>query len=273
MTSEGHVGLDELADAAEGLVDQRRADAIEEHLAGCARCRADADALAEVDGTLAAAPPLTMPDDVFARLQGVVVGEQRRRAEAEQRAARRDPVAGSYGNGSGRYDGDRHRPHGPYGTGGDLPGLGGRFPKPHLADQFSATVAPRHRRARFAAGAAAAALLASAVGFGGYVLSASAGTAEPPSDQPVVLNQNTLGATASRQLQHGDLNAYRFTRAWLCVRTVTEGRITGIRSSVLDGQSGYLVIVHRDDTVRAVFVSGCDSGDPQAGPSATIGRG
>jgi hypothetical protein len=51
---------------------------------------------------------------------------------------------------------------------------------------------------------------------------------------------------------------------------VTDGRITGIRSSVLDGEPGYLVFVHKDDVVRAVFVSGCDTDDPQAGPSATV---
>jgi anti-sigma factor RsiW len=258
---DGHIAIDELADAAEGLVDADRSRVISAHLAGCQRCRADADALVAVQQSLAAAPSVAMPEDVFARLQGVVGSEHDRRADQLDRRSAADP---------GRFvDGHRH-PTGPYGSGSGLPSIGGRFPKPYLADHYNQTLGRRHHRARFAGGALAAALLASTVGFGGYVLSASAGTAEPPADRPVVLQQNTLGAAASAELERGDLDAYRFTRAWLCVRKVTDGRITGIRSSALDGRSGYLVFVHRNDVVHAVFVSGCESGDPQAGPSATV---
>jgi hypothetical protein len=48
---------------------------------------------------------------------------------------------------------------------------------------------------------------------------------------------------------------------------VTDGKITGIRSAVLRGEPGYLVFLESDSNKHAVFITGCDSGDPTAGPT------
>jgi anti-sigma factor RsiW len=44
MTAQ-HLSVDELADAAEGLIDPERAGFAESHIAGCADCRAQSEAL------------------------------------------------------------------------------------------------------------------------------------------------------------------------------------------------------------------------------------
>src|SRR5690606_251245 len=100
-----HIDIDELADAAEGLVSGDRAAEIAQHLAGCPDCTANADALNEVHRLLADAPVEVMPDDVFARLQGTLAEEQRQRETAgpgyhDSPSAR--PAATSYRTESGR---------------------------------------------------------------------------------------------------------------------------------------------------------------------------
>ena len=71
----GHVSLDEIADAAEDLLDPDRAAAIDAHLRGCADCRSQADALAAVTARLAAAPRSAMPPSVARALQAAVAGQ------------------------------------------------------------------------------------------------------------------------------------------------------------------------------------------------------
>jgi hypothetical protein len=73
----GHLGLDRLADLAEGLLDADEAAGAREHLAGCAVCRTEATALAELPAGLAAlgAEPAPMPADVAAALDDALAAE------------------------------------------------------------------------------------------------------------------------------------------------------------------------------------------------------
>ena len=71
---------DELANAAEGLLDPERAAFAESHIADCPDCHAQSDAGA-VSATLQAEPARTMPEAVAHRLNGVTAAEHVRRAE------------------------------------------------------------------------------------------------------------------------------------------------------------------------------------------------
>ena len=77
-----HLTTDELADAAEGLLDPERAAFAESHIADCPDCHAQSDALRAVSATLQAEPAPTMPEAVAHRLNDVVAAEHVRRAEA-----------------------------------------------------------------------------------------------------------------------------------------------------------------------------------------------
>lgn len=259
-----HIDIDELADHAEGLLTPERATAVSHHLAGCEECRTDAAALTEVQDVLADAPAVPMPDDVFARLQETVTAEQRRRETEGARHPMGDRSGQAPRIGTGRP---------PYVDGSGHPSItgGGRFPKPNIAEHFTETTQTRRGlRAKLAGGAVAAALLASTAGFGGYVLSASSGTDEPPTDQPIVAQNSQSLASSAASAAAGDLDAYRFSKTWRCVRKVTDGSITGIRSTVLGGQHGYLVFLDSGSGAHAVFVYGCDTGTPTAGPTVKV---
>jgi hypothetical protein len=259
--SPAHIDIDELAEAAEGLVGPERAEQISRHVAQCETCSSNAEALSEVRHLLETAPAEIMPDDVFARLQGALSSEQQQREDAghdyygQSPSGRSEKLPTTYKTETG----------GPTITGG------GRYPKPPLAESFAAKL-PRGRRlrARFAGGALAGALLASSAGLGGYVLSASAGTDEPPADHPVVISSERLAEAAAAEAQRGKMNAHRFSRAWQCVKQVTDGRVDGIRTTVMDGQHGYLVILRENDQSRAVFITGCDTDNPRVVSSAKI---
>ena len=73
-----HPTRDELADAAEGLLQPTEAAVVDVHLAGCAACRATTGAFSEVGTVLAQAalPAPVMPAAVAQRLAGVVALEQ-----------------------------------------------------------------------------------------------------------------------------------------------------------------------------------------------------
>jgi anti-sigma factor RsiW len=77
-----HLTTDELADAAEGLLDPERAAFAESHIADCPDCHAQSDALRAVSATLQAEPAPTMPEAVAHRLNDVVAAEQVQRVEA-----------------------------------------------------------------------------------------------------------------------------------------------------------------------------------------------
>ena len=63
-----HRSIDELADAAEGLLDPDRATLVESHLARCPECRGQSEALREVTAALRTDVSPPMPDAVAHRL-------------------------------------------------------------------------------------------------------------------------------------------------------------------------------------------------------------
>lgn len=227
-----HVALEELAEAAEGLVDPEHAAVIEAHLSECDACRAQAEALRQVAARLAAEPRPVMPPDVFARLQTAMT------AESAARAARVVPLV-AY----------RHRP---------------------TLGTFGAELHPPSRK-RWAAPLLAAAAVATLVGFAGYVLSASAGLNEPPTVAASVRTTD-LGTQAGALKQAADLSPHRFSKAWQCARQVTAGRIVGLASTSVDGGPALLVYTRRDGQTEVTVVTGCASGSPTAGPSAPVTR-
>jgi anti-sigma factor RsiW len=78
MTAQ-HLSVDELAEAAEGLLDPERAALAESHLAGCPDCQAQSEALREVTETLRAEPAAPMPEAVAHRLYQIIAAENARR--------------------------------------------------------------------------------------------------------------------------------------------------------------------------------------------------
>jgi anti-sigma factor RsiW len=232
-----HLTTDELAEAAEGLLDPERAAFAESHLAGCPDCHAQSDALHAVITTLQAEPAATMPQTVARRLQDVVAAQQVQRAEASVKRSGPDSVAS-------------RQPRATLGT------FGEDLDKP-----------PR----RWALAALAAAAVAAVVGFGAYVISASAGLNEPPA--VAAINSRDLGADA-RALEQasGGLSPHRFSQAWDCARRVTDGRITGLAASSLDGTPALLVYTEADESTQVTVVTGCGEGTPSAGPSALLPR-
>jgi hypothetical protein len=72
--TDDHLSTDELAELDEGLLAPEAADAARAHLDGCDECRARLVAIAAIRTTLGALPPVTMPDDVVARLDAALAG-------------------------------------------------------------------------------------------------------------------------------------------------------------------------------------------------------
>jgi anti-sigma factor RsiW len=231
-----HPSIDDLADAAEGLLDPGRSRWVAEHLPGCPVCRQTAAALSQVSQTLAATPAPPMPPPVAARLGATVAAESARRASLPGASAQ--PV------------GLRSRPR---------PSLG------RLADQ------PRPVWWRRWAPALGVVVTAAAVGSGGYVLSAAAGLNEPPVVAAVVSTGDL--ASEARALQTGrDLDPHRFSRAWFCGRTATDGRITGLVRARVDGTPALLVYTRDDGSSRVTVVTGCLARRPSPAASAPLGR-
>jgi anti-sigma factor RsiW len=126
-------------------------------------------------------------------------------------------------------------------------------------------------KSRWALPAVAAAALAAVVGFGAYLISASAGLNEPP--VVAAVNSNDLGSEA-RTLEQaaGGLSPHRFSQAWDCARQVTDGRITGLAASTVDGTPALLVYTKSDGSTLVTVVTGCGAGTPSTGPSAVLPR-
>ena len=126
-------------------------------------------------------------------------------------------------------------------------------------------------KSHWALPAVAAAALAAVVGFGAYLISASAGLNEPP--VVAAVNSNDLGSEA-RTLEQaaGGLSPHRFSQAWDCARKVTEGRITGLAASTVDGTPALLVYTKSDGSSLVTVVTGCGAGTPSTGPSAVLPR-
>jgi anti-sigma factor RsiW len=238
----GHHSLDELSDwAADGLEPGRAAE-VGAHVESCPDCAEEVAALREVTQLLAAAPVPAMPADVFGRLSGVVAAESQRRSAAAHRRAQHGPG------------------HGAAGLLAD--------PRPTLGS-FDARTKVR-RPARVLGRVLVSLGVAAAVGFGGYVLSATAGLNEPVASTPVSINPATLSKQAAALRLTSPSNPHRFSNAWQCARKVTDGRIVGIRSVTVTGEPAYLVYLDRDDSTEVDVVRGCGTGTPVVGPSAQL---
>ncbi|HEY3981181.1 MAG TPA: zf-HC2 domain-containing protein [Streptosporangiaceae bacterium] len=85
-----HVSTEKLARYRDGELSRAGARSVAAHLAACARCQADADALAGLPDLLAATQLPPMPDHLAARIQTALAAESARRTagEPEQAPAR-----------------------------------------------------------------------------------------------------------------------------------------------------------------------------------------
>jgi hypothetical protein len=230
-----HPTIDDLADAAEGLLDPGRAERVAAHVSGCATCQASAAALSRVSAVLAAEPVPSMPPRVADRLAGALASESEERAGAGR--APRPTVAHSRAT------------------------LGHFAPPP----------AGLPRWHRWFPAALAAAAVAAIVGLGGYVLSATAGLNEPPT-LSVSVRSADLAAEADTLLQSRDLDPHRFSQGWLCARAVTDGRIVGLVRVPVDGAPALLAYTRSEGATRVTVVTGCRSAAPAAGASAELPR-
>ncbi len=160
-------------------------------------------------------------------------------------------------------------------SGGSAPASGWRRPSMgSLEANLRSTPTRRRRPAKTVFATLGACALAGVVGFGGYVLSAASGRNEPAANAPLVLEGGQLGGEAAELQDRSGLSPHRFSDAWNCARAVTSGRITGIRASVLNERSGFLIfLAGSGDSTRVVFVSGCGTATPSAGPSTVLPKG
>ena len=231
-----HPSLTELAEAAEGLLDDARSAKLRAHLAGCPSCQHNAAELRAVSATLSTAPAPRMPAEVAARLDRVLAGEVERRSRQPARAEEPEPG----------WSGQSRVTLGDFGA--DL---------------------PRRSARRILLPALAAAVAAAVVGFGAYVASATAGLNEPP---VVAAVSSANLAVQAGALERNGLAPHRFSQAWQCAREVTSGRIVGLAASTVDGTSALLVYTRSGATTDVTVVTGCATGRPSAGPSALVSR-
>ena len=75
-----HVSAEKLARSRDGDLSPAAARRVTAHLAGCSRCRADADALAGLPALLAATQLPPMPDHLAARIETALATESAHRA-------------------------------------------------------------------------------------------------------------------------------------------------------------------------------------------------
>jgi anti-sigma factor RsiW len=246
-----HPSRDTLADAAEGLLQPAEAAAVDAHLAGCADCRAETAAFAEVGTILASVPAPVVPADVVRRLAGVVA--------AEQAARQVSPVLhGVPGSGPDAPPVPRH----PYGTRHRLNPSLGRF------GEDLRRVSPGRRWGLPVLAAAAAAVV---LGFFAYMASATLGLDEPPTVS-ISTAPGQLVGEATQLRERADVDPHRFSAAWWCARQVTTGRIVGLAATTTDGAPAVLVYVRSGDELGVQVVTGCGPGDPTATPWLRIGE-
>lgn len=230
-----HIATDELADAAEGLLDPARADIVARHVDGCAACTQTAQILEGLPAVLAAEPAPPMPAAISARLQQAVT------TESERRSAGIAPTSG--------------------------PGAEPWQARPSLGNFNEGFNKPGRSSLWYRALVAAA--VATMVGFIGFFVSSTAGLNEPTAAQRVVLSSHSL-APQLNSLNHRGLDAHLFSAAWRCARQVTDGSVSGIRKATIDGAPAMLVYQERDNQTVVTIVTGCDSGHPEAGRTTTL---
>jgi len=253
-----HPSVDELADAAEGLLPAEQAAVVFDHVAGCADCQDHSRALVEVREMLAQEPMPAVPPAVAGRLADTIRAEQLARTPSLH-------LVGGSGQPRARALAQEHSGD----SGGSVPAElhpGGRAPRPTLGS-FGADLPSR--RLHWLRPALVAAVVALLVGFGGYVLSARAGLNEPP--VVAAVNASELGPDAGAVERRIDLDPHRFTRAWQCARAATSGRIVGIAATTVDGTPALLVYIRSSGTTQVTLVTGCGT-EPSAGPSAVLSR-
>jgi anti-sigma factor RsiW len=246
-----HPSRDVLADAAEGLLEPHDAAVVDAHLSGCARCRAETAAFAEVGTVLAAAPVPTMPADVARRLGSAVA--------AEQAAREVSPVLHAVpGSGPDAPPVPRH----PYGTRHRLHPSLGQF------GEDLRRVSPGRRWGLPVLAAAAAALV---LGFVAYVASATLGLSDPPAVS-ISTAPGQLVAEANELRQRTDVDPHRFSQAWWCARGATGGRIVGLAATSAGSRPAVLVYVRSAEGLGVQVVTGCGTRDVTSTPWQRIGE-
>jgi putative zinc finger protein len=238
----GHPLLTELAEWDEGLLDPAQTARLDAHVAGCPQCGEAVTDLREVTRRLAGVPAPPMPAAVAARLDSVLAGEVDRRQRRPT-----PPVADA---------GDE-----------DVAGQVG-WTRPTLG-RFGEDL-PRRTLGRRLLPALAAAVAAAVVGFGAYVVSASAGLNEPP--VVAAVSSRSLGPQAGALERSTDLDPHRFSRAWQCARQATNGRIVALANSTVDGTPALLVYTRSGATTRVTVVTGCATGRPTPEQTAIVSR-
>ena len=238
--ADGHLGLDDLADLAVGEApeDPAVAAGAAAHLASCAACQAELAQIRadfELSSSSLQALDLAAPEPSGHDMP-VTVAARLDRALAEEFEARLDNV----------------RPL--------------RRPAPLKAPATASYV----RQTGFFKIMLAAAALAAAVGFGGYVVSASAGMNEPTAIAPVQVHPDGLASQASQLAEDRDLDPHLFSAAWRCARQVIDDRISGITPVYTNGEATYLVYTRSDGVTYARLLSGCTEDAPLAGPPVRV---
>lgn len=236
-----HVSLDDLADLTVDVLPADSAAAVREHLATCSSCRAELDQLsadlAQVSAELGALGADPGPAGMLGTVMPVTVAARLDRRLAEEAKSQ------------------------PTGTGGDASVTPLR-PSTPLKAPATASYVKQTGVVRLML---AAAVAAAVVGFGGYVVSASAGLNEPSALSPTQVHPDALASQARILAQTRDLDPHLFSAAWRCARKVTTGRITGITPVYLDGDQHYLVYTRSNGVSYATLVSGCAEESPAAG--------
>lgn len=245
-----HIGIDELADAAAGALDDDRTGEIDSHVHSCPDCAQAWSFLADVSYRLAAEPMPSMPPAVAGRLHDLVQAESRRRAAD----------TGSADSGLAKR---RSSPRATEWT---------AYPRRHTLGAFGRDLPTGSSRSRTLRSVLVAGAAAGVVACAGYVLGAAAGLNEPLATAPAEISSAQLGVEAHALRQSTDVDPHRFSKAWRCARQVTSGRITGLTSAFVDGQPALLVYTTTDHGGVVTVVTGCASSQPTAGPSTTVPR-
>ena len=233
-----HLTVDELADAAAGLVDDARAAEITEHLAGCRQCAAGQAELEQVSVRLAAEPAPPMPAVVADRLSAVIRSEQARRE-------------------SGRAGVDEHH----------------RYELAHRSKPSLGTIGDdlvKRSRTRLLGRALVACVASAAIGFAGYAAGARAGLGEPQAIRSP-LTSSQLAPQAEDLRSKTDLDSHWLSRAWSCARKVTDGRITDIARVTVDGTPALLVSTRSGGKSWVTAGTGCPD-EPKAGTTTELPR-
>lgn len=219
-----HLTVDELADAAAGLLDEPRAAEVADHLAGCRACAVTKAELDQVSERLAAEPAPQLPAPVAERLATVIAAEQERRESGDAEAAR------------------DHRRELEHRTKPSLGTVGGDLDKPS--------------RLRFLGCALVACIAAAGIGFAGYAASARAGFGEPQAIRSPISSAE-LAPQAESLRSSTDLDAHWLSQAWSCANEVVDGRITDIARVTVDGAPALLVYTDSADGAQVTVVTGC----------------